>query len=295
MKICSINNNQNAIAKTNIKYNKRLGFRGIVTQNKMKKFVPELGSFIFNSYDISFKNIENFLKRFKPNLKVISSKIDFLPAKATASSAIGLDENLNPYILSNEITINAEDTGTFNEKLLLFECLVHEMTHIYQADLDSDDKHSLHINMDFVKRKFLENPTQDTIDRMNEISKKVYSIYLDLEKRILKDPLFCGFVNSIGFKNDPDKNIENAFYVAFGKTSKDFIRNFVKEKMKALKITEYNFVEKIIHTHAKSEIEAFTISRNAIREILGKDNKQISNSNIMLALYKAILNFRINE
>lgn len=294
MNIQAINNNYKNSSLISNK--KNIGFRGIVTQNKVKKLTPELGFFIFNTPEISIKNIEQLLKKFKPNLEVNFQKMKNVWTKAFAETSVGLDNLLNTTIISNKINLSVDEINNFDDKLQLFEWLVHEMTHIYQTDIDSDDKDVSHINMEFARKKLLENFTeQNAIETQKQIE-KAQIIFHELETKMLEAIHSQGYTGSDiaqPIKNINILDLELSYFKAFGKTSQDFMRSFVNEKIKKLGITDRGFVEKVIQTQAKSEVEAYTMSQNAIKEILGI--KGASNNDFKIFIYKIMSRINLNE
>ena len=268
-----------------------ISFQGVVTQNKMKKFVPQLGSFLFNTPEINLKDIEAFLKKFRPNLKVNLVPTNSILGKAQAKSLMGLDLMLNPYIIDEEIGLTDVKADNFENKIELFEQLVHEMTHIFQADLDNEEEAVNLVNIKYAKEKILQNPSSETIEFIKENSDKLQKIFHELEFAMVNALQSQGYRGEVVYKpaNDIDMlDVESAYYKAFGKTSRAFMRDFVKEKIKEYKVTDPNFVEKIIKTQANCEYEAYSISQEAVKDILGI--KGTSSNDYMKYIFKIISN-----
>lgn len=268
-----------------------ISFQGVVTETKMKKFVPQLGSFLFNTPEINLKEIEAFLKKFRPNLKVNLVPINSILGKAQAKSLMGLDLMLNPYIIDEEIGLTDFKADNFENKIELFEQLVHEMTHIFQADLDNEEEAVNLVNIKYAKEKIIQNPSNETIEFIKENSNKLQKIFHELEFAMISALQSQGYRGEVIYKpaNDIDMlDVESAYYKAFGKTSRAFMRDFVKEKIKEYKVTDPKFVEKIIKTQANCEYEAYSISQEAVKDILGI--KGTSSNDYMKYIFKIISN-----
>ncbi|MBQ7127130.1 hypothetical protein IJO12_08590 [bacterium] len=274
MQILNINNTYNNSKYHSLKkHNEKAVFNGRITQNKMKKFIPEAGNFVFNTYEFDKSVVEKFLKRFSPKLSVnIFSKEQLSEkfCKAEAIVSIGMLPDFRLTNSSLDININIPKSPDFTNRFELYENLIHEMTHIFQADDDNDDESLSKVLINHANENLKNNFTPYTIIDNREDLINVNSIIKNLEFDIF------GTLASIGFNNSiprvPFPHYEESDIVQFLDIEKKMpIHKYLEMKINALmKSRDFNnkeLMERSIRAHAGQEKEAYDITNEAVKNI----------------------------
>ena len=267
------NYNSQRVTKPN---QKQSGFKGSpAVQEAMKKFVPEAGFFMFNTPNLSKQGIEAFLRKFRPGINV-----RLLPLQealtnnyqARAEIEMGLDLQLKPHAKKVTMALCLNNCNSFEDRVRLFEDVVHEMTHIYQVDTKSDI-YPQNLTVNYFRDEVFKNPNLDAANEINNRIQNSVALYRDIEQEMHGTFARAGFV----YENNIPKSIreanpfeiESAFFRLTGKTSNDYLRETVIKAMKKYNLQNYSFIEKLIRSHSDSEVEAHTIGLNAVKEIMG--------------------------
>ena len=244
-------------------------------QQSMKKFIPEAGFFMFNTPNLSKANIEAFLRKFKPQINVrLFSYEESLREKyqARAEIEMGMDFCLNPKIRNTTMALCLHNCNSFEDRVRLFEDVVHEMTHIYQAE-DKCDSNSQNFSINYIKEQVMKNPSEQVFNEAHKTVENALKLYSEVEHN-MHEVLARGgymYLNNIPkpIREANPLDLESTFFRLTGRTSIDYMRDLVTNGMKKYNIKDTAFIEKLFRAHSANEAEAHTTGLNAVKHIMG--------------------------